>query len=245
MTVRPLRDAKGLFHEEPEDLASSIEARGLRLIEDAHGREFGILPYLEEEAIARLRGAGVFAVDQSLKREDPDLWRCRWVAEAEYFMRHSMQGPIDATVAYAAAEALVRASQLRQAIEDGQAEKAAALAMLVASWISIGGVSIRLAKAEPLSRFARPFAEHSGRGEGAVKKLVREVLGPLEKRLRRKAEALEVWQACAARRRSGIKFVNDPTWGTPVQAVPKNGDPPAKWSRFRVIVSEVRKDAGK
>lgn len=84
-----------------------------------------------------------------------------------------------------------------------------------------------------------------GRGEGAVKKLVREVLGPLEKRLRRKAEALEVWQACAARRRSGIKFVNDPTWGTPVQAVPKNGDPPAKWSRFRVIVSEVRKDAGK
>ena len=245
MTARPLRDAKGLFHEEPEDLASSIEARGLRLIEDAHGHEFGIVPYLEEEAIARLRGAGVFAVDESLKREDPGLWRCRWVAEAEYFMRHSMQGPIDATVAYAAAEALVRASQLRQAIEDGQAEKAAALAMLVASWISVGGVSIRLAKAEPLARFARPFAQNSGRGEGAVKRLVREVLGPLKKRLRKEPSHLEVWQACATRRRSGIKFMNDPTWGTPLQAVPANGERPAKWSRFQVIVSEVRRDAKK
>jgi len=96
----------------------------------------------------------------------------------------------------------------------------------------------------PMGEKGKKFTP-KGRGEGAVKKLVREVLGPLEKRLRRKAEALEVWQACAARRRSGIKFVNDPTWGTPVQAVPKNGDPPAKWSRFRVIVSEVRKDAGK
>lgn len=241
MTIRPLRDAKGLFHEEPDDLASSIEARGLRLIEDdGRGSHFGILPYLEEEAVARLRGAGVFIVDDGLKREDPVLWRCRWVAEAEYFLRNSMQGPIDATVAYAAAEALTRASQLRQAIADGQAEKAAALAMLVASWISIGGVSIRLAKAEPLSRFARPFAEHAARGEGAVKKLVREVLGPLEKRLRRKAQALEVWQACAARRRSGIAFVTDPTWGNPLQAVPANGDKPAKWPRFQVIVSEVR-----
>lgn len=240
MTARPLRDAKGLFHDEPDDLASAIESRDLCLIEAAHGIEFGVLPHLEGEAISRLRGGGIFTVDEGLRREDPDLWRSKWVAEAEYFLRHSMQGPIDATVAYAAAEALTRASQLRQAIRDGQAEKAAALAMLVASWISIGGVSIRLAKAEPLSRFAVPFVKNAGRGEGPVKALVRKVMPGLEKKLKRKATHLELWNACAAQRGTDIRFETSAAWGAPERAVPARGEP-ATWDRFKVIVSEVRK----
>ena len=150
--IRPLRDAHGPFHEEPDDLAAALEARGLRLIEPS-GRfaPSGVLPHLEEEAIARLRGAvGPLSESEAeWKREGWDWWRSRWVNEAHYFLRHAGQGPANATPAYSAAEMLVRAASLRGAIADGDAEKAAALAMLVASWVFVGGVSIRLALAEP------------------------------------------------------------------------------------------------
>ncbi len=87
---------------------------------------------------------------------------------------------------------------------------------------------------------SRPFFENSGRGEGPVKRLVREVLPQLEKALKRKATSLEVWHACKARRRSGIKFRSTPTWGAPLDATPANGEP-ASWARFQVVISEVRR----
>ena len=92
----------------------------------------------------------------------------------------------------------------------------------------------------PLGSIGKKFSTNSGRGEGAVKKLVRELLPKLEKKLKRNASALDLWQACAAKRGHGIKFETAPTWGTPLRATPAAGKP-ASWARFQVIVSEVRK----
>lgn len=94
----------------------------------------------------------------------------------------------------------------------------------------------------PLGSIGKKFSTNSGRGEGAVKKLVRELLPKLEKKLKRKASALELWHACAAKRGHGIKFATAQTWGTPLMATPAAGEP-ASWARFQVIVSEVRKSS--
>lgn len=88
----------------------------------------------------------------------------------------------------------------------------------------------------------KPFAENYGRGEGPVKTLVREVLGPLERRLGRKAEALEIWGACKSRRPKGLRFEASVPWGKPLRITASNGTT-TKFARFRVIVSEVRKKA--
>lgn len=93
----------------------------------------------------------------------------------------------------------------------------------------------------PMAQRGKPFVDRHGRGEGPVKRLVRRVLPPLEKRLGRKATAREVWTECAHRRRTGIVFKSsDDPWKDPLQAVPTKGEP-ASWGRFQVIVSEVRK----
>jgi hypothetical protein len=153
--MRPIRDAAGLFHDEPNDLASAVDSRGLRLIEAGRtGVPIGVLPYLEEEAIARLRHVvGPLSESEAeWKRGDWDLWRRMWSQEAHRFIGNSGQGPIDATPAYSAAEVVIHAAELRQAIEGGKAERAAALAMLVASWVFVGGVSVRLAVAGPAAK---------------------------------------------------------------------------------------------
>lgn len=103
-----------------------------------------------------------------------------------------------------------------------------------------GDTLLPLDGALPLGEVGAKFVGNSGRGEGPVKKLVRDVLPKLEKRLKRKAYAHELWSACAAKPKTGIKFVSDPTWGTPQSAIPASGAP-THWPRFRVIVSEVRR----
>lgn len=169
--IRPIRDGAGLFHDEPDDLASTLEARGFKLIEPGrNGEQIGVLPYLEDEAIARLRHAiGPLGESEAeWKRENWDWWRCEWVRKAHHFVWESTQGPIDATAAYSAAEMLIRSSELRHAIEEGKAEKAGALAMLVASWVFIGGVSLRLAIAEPAA------AKHGAYRKGQQAKAMKE-----------------------------------------------------------------------
>lgn len=150
----PIRDGANLFHDEPDEFASGIEATTLHYIENGeHGLLEGLLPYLEEEAIARLRHAGatVCLMDEAhLKKHDRDRWRIEWVTEARYFERH-WAGTVNAPP-YAAAKMLIFISDLRYAIEDGHAEKAAALGMLVTSWAFMGGVALRLATAEPVAK---------------------------------------------------------------------------------------------
>ena len=168
--IRSFRDGAGPFHDEPEDLASALEARGLKLIEKAWGVPHGMLPYLEEEAIARLRHSvgPLCESEATYKRENWDWWRCEWVQEAHAFMLDTMEGPIGATTAYSAAEMLIRASELRYAIEQGHAEKAAALAMMVASWVFIGGVSLRLAASKPVATKHRKAQRDKAKNERAT-----------------------------------------------------------------------------
>lgn len=103
---------------------------------------------------------------------------------------------------------------------------------------------VHMLRAQRLARQGAPFAKNNGRGESQVKKLVREVLPRLEKKLQRNASALEVWRACAARRRTGIRFTVDPVWSAPESAIPTRGKP-ATWARFQVIISEVRRSSSK
>jgi hypothetical protein len=141
-----MRDGASPFQDEPDDIASGIEGSVLPNIANGlPGLTGGMLPYIEEEAIARLRHNGLtISNDESaLKRENWEHWRRLWTQEAHYFLQNATCGPIDASKNYAAAEALVAASRLRYAIEDGHAEKAAALGMLLVSWVHIGGLSIR------------------------------------------------------------------------------------------------------
>ena len=93
----------------------------------------------------------------------------------------------------------------------------------------------------PAAVEGRPFVERKGRGEGPLKRLVREVLPPLEVRLGRKATAEEVWKACAAKRRTSLRFRVHPAWRTPLEVVNAAGKRLAGWPRFGVIVSEVRR----
>lgn len=171
--MRPLRDGKGLFHEEPDELASVVEAHGLKLIElGRQGRQYGVLPHLEEEAIARLRNVvgPLTASELEWKEQNWDYWREQWVKEAHYFLRNSMQGPDEATTAYSAAEVLARAAEMRWAMQAGNAEKAAALAMLVASWVFIGGVSVRLATSEPVAKkYRKTQRDRAKKERSAVK----------------------------------------------------------------------------
>ncbi|MBK7263004.1 MAG: hypothetical protein IPI03_14495 [Rubrivivax sp.] len=84
------------------------------------------------------------------------------------------------------------------------------------------------------------FSSNSGRGEGPVKKLIREVLPKLERHLRRKPKAREVWDACSLKRTKGLKFVCSVPWGSPLE-VQIEGNAPASYERFAVAVSEVRR----
>lgn len=159
----PLRDAKAVFHDEPEDLASTLEARGLRLIEPGrNGEEIGVLPYLEEEAIARLSYSLGPLVPDDWKRENWEWWRYQWSERAYIYARQVASNKAISQTALAAAEMLIQASALRAAIKAGDPEKAAALGMLVASWVFCGGVSIRLGESEPLAKATRAAQRKKG-----------------------------------------------------------------------------------
>lgn len=162
-----MRDGASPFHDGPDDIASGIEGSVLPNIANGlPGLTGGMLPYIEEEAIARLRhyGLTISNDEPALKRENWDHWRRLWTQEAHYFLRNDTSGPIDAWITYAAAEALVTSSRLRYAIEDAHAEKAAALAMLLISWVHIGGLEIRFKDADGVAKgFKRSQSERAKR----------------------------------------------------------------------------------
>ena len=80
---------------------------------------------------------------------------------------------------------------------------------------------------------------HPGRGEGSVKRRIRQVLPALEKRLGRKATMREVWDACGIRVGRKLKFYVHRD-GSP-DHIWIEGVKPMGWDRFRVSVSEVRR----
>jgi hypothetical protein len=112
-------------------------------------------------------------------------------------------------------------------------------------WMRLRWREIRLTDfLAPLARKGKPFAKNNGRGEGAVKKLVREVLGPLEQRLGRKATKKEVWDACKSRRPKGLRFEVSEGWYEPLRITTSSGASTG-YGRFGSILSQVRSTSDK
>lgn len=242
-THRPINDGTRPFQVYPGEIAHTIRDNYLHNIEAGQAcvTEW-MLPSLEQEAIARLRHAGISPIPVPDKRSDPEYWRQRWANEAR-LQEHDLGGR-DA-VSCAAVHVLLTAAKLRAAFaENADPQLVAALSMLLICQAIDGGFTVEyLATKQERDDVAAkhaPFAENSGRGEGPVKKLVRDVLPRLERKLKRNPTHLEVWHACAAQRATGIRFETSPAWGSPERVVPERGKQ-ASWARFQVIISEVRK----
>lgn len=109
-----------------------------------------VIPYLEWEAIHRLRteGGSVFTSNEPDKYEEPDHWHLWWLNEASH--QCSEHDPIGragnhlSAIGQAAVNIIMAASGLREAIEDGKPEEAAALGMLLLCEAFHGGYSIEV-----------------------------------------------------------------------------------------------------
>lgn len=112
--------------------------------------ESTIIPHLEYEAIAILIKAGICDEDyyNPTGPHDGEAWRLFWLNEAlhqcENFNPAGDAGKHLEPAERAAVNVLVSASALRDALDQGNAEEAAALAMILVSDAVIGGLSIEL-----------------------------------------------------------------------------------------------------
>jgi len=142
-SIRP--DGEAPFYEDPSDLAAHLEA----VIHDMeeglpadHERVRGLLktmlPHLEAEAVARLKTqTGARPVVEPDAEHEPDLWRQKWVVEAQFVRQHHMS---QTHIGNGAARVLLACAGLRNAIEDRHsAELVAARAMLLACEVFMAG----------------------------------------------------------------------------------------------------------
>lgn len=142
------------FNAHPEDLnwrardtwLRNIES-GLRPIQDE------LIPVLEAEAVRILkRENNVFKSDAPDRRKDPEGWRLWWLNEAYHLSHHTgfvpdaIEGP--GTPASHAVNVLTAASELRMAMERGDVEKTAVLAILLVTEALQGGYSLEHEKAK-------------------------------------------------------------------------------------------------
>lgn len=106
-----------------------------------------LLTHLEAEAVARFRhGTGYAPTHEPDKRAAPDLWRIKWVCEAQYAEGHLRR--FDA-VTQAAIRVLTTCSKLRYAMADGdKPELIAALGMLLMCEVIEGGFSLAARQVE-------------------------------------------------------------------------------------------------
>lgn len=240
-------DAPPKFQVYPEEIAHTLRDNFLHNIEagdDCMTRL--MLPHLEHEAIVRLHAAGVGPAVESRKHLWPtdDHVRGLWVSAARQFPYGQDAAGRD-RVTWCAAKVLSTAASLRRELgEGGNRQMVAALSMILICEAIEGGFTAEFVEAseerERAVKALAPFKRNSGRGEGPVKKLIREVLPKLERHLRRRPKAREVWDACSLKRTKGMKFVCSVPWGTPLE-VRIDGDAPASYERFAVAVSEVRR----
>jgi hypothetical protein len=149
----PFSDGGAPFHIEPVDVAAEIEFNALRHIRDGRaGLLERLVPALEREAIARLGRQGVVSAQPAHRPTwMPEIeWRQAWQALADGFQMNAEVDP--ESTAWAAAQVILRARDLREAIAHGEAEKAAALAMLLGAWVFTGGIGVKYAKAAPVAQ---------------------------------------------------------------------------------------------
>jgi hypothetical protein len=95
----------------------------------------------------------------------------------------------------------------------------------------------------PLARCSKRFADQWRGHEGELKKRLRQVLPAVEKKLRRKASAAELWIACAARPGRNLQFYGHDTSDRTERwhYIEAGTDRQPGFDRFRKAVSEVRK----
>ncbi len=148
MQFIPLMDGEAPFHLEPADVAIEIEDNALRhLAEGQPGLLARLVPALEREAIVRLAHAMGEKKPSFSDMEDAGL--ARWQVRAWRFARDSQDHP--ESTGWASAQVLLRARDLREAVQAGESEKAAALAMLLVAWVFVGGIGVKYATAAPVA----------------------------------------------------------------------------------------------
>jgi len=161
------------FDSEPDEFAHFITDRWLPSIESGsqgfHPRGYSLVSYLEKEAIAVLADLWPELPDRPIVDERPrssvkatsrdqfspmappkrpdteeaahERWRCAWVRQAQ---TTNQQAADHSPKQRSSMNILVTASRLRVAVEDGKAEKSAALAMLLAFQAIEGGYSLNV-----------------------------------------------------------------------------------------------------
>jgi hypothetical protein len=167
-----LRDGKSPFHLEPGDVAAEIEENALRhLTQGKPGLLERLVPAIEREAIARMAQQCVVTTTPTTRPNwmAESEWLAAWQGQALIFVETSDAEP--ESTPWAAAQVLLRARDLREAIDTGQPEKAAALAMLLCSWVFVGGIGVKYAKAAPVAeRFLTSQREKSVLPRAAIRK---------------------------------------------------------------------------
>lgn len=232
-------DGASRFSVYPDELAHNIRDRML------HNERAGepvlltrLLPYFEREALARLKHRLRPAAGQPLPRaaELRD-----YVSVARSLAFDDVAGDV---VLWQAAQVVILADDLRSALAASPAvpHRVGALAIALACEAIAGGFDLEYlelqADRDVVAAKHKPFADNKGKHRpGAIKQLVLKVLPALERTLKRKAAALEVWAACAQRKPRGLDFVDRD--GRPDHVWSASGA--TSWERFRVIVSEARR----
>lgn len=153
------------FYDEPDDVVGHLENNVLENIENGYPEITKVtLPYFEEEAIERIRAqTGHAPTEEPDRRKEGDLWRAKWVCEAQYLERNRHNYN---EVARAAIDLLLIASRLRgEILRDadegpGNPQLVAALSMLLVCRLFEGGYSIKARKHEEA---AKPFTQRRGR----------------------------------------------------------------------------------
>lgn len=138
------------FSLEPEDIAWRMRANWLDSIDRGHNDlQDIVLTHLEREAVHRLRMELVTEglQDEPKIRDGYDDWIAYWWNEAFHNceQHHPVgdAGPHLSQIGAAAVNVLMASSALREAIQDGKAEKSAALAMLIFAEALMGGYSLK------------------------------------------------------------------------------------------------------
>lgn len=143
--LRTLRAGASAFNDEAADLIHEVEDNALRHIDAGlPGLTARLVPHLEAEALARLRHGGVktYGDTSVLQKTEPDQWRLRWVVTCVQFLQEDTTHHPESLMR-AAANIVLTCHRMREAIGAGEAERAAAHAVLLMSWLSIGGISTR------------------------------------------------------------------------------------------------------
>jgi hypothetical protein len=170
-TARKLRDGSSPLKVYPDEIAFLIADRLLPNIEAGEDAITGrLLPYLEHEAIARLRHAGIQPTPEPDRKHDPETWRMRWVAEAQYAERRDWGQD---QIGRCAAAVLIAASRLRSLIEQkANPQMIAAISMLLICEAVDGGFTIEFlntqAQRDAVAAKHTPFARQRGKAKGTL-----------------------------------------------------------------------------